>query len=76
MTFVVTEACIDCAVSVPEFPVDAIRAAADVPGDQRGFTALHAELAREWKAITRAKPALPDAEEWRKIESKLGELKW
>ena len=34
-----------------------------------------AELALEWKPITRTKPALPDAEAWRRIESKLAELK-
>ena len=41
----------------------------------RHFIALNAELAREWKPITRTKLALPDADEWAKIETKLGELK-
>ena len=36
----------------------------DVPPDQRVFTPLNAELARQWKPITRSKPALPDAETW------------
>jgi ferredoxin len=69
------EDCIDCAVCVPECPVGAIFAEDDVPADQQHFTALNAELAREWKPITRTKLALPDAEEWSRIESKLGELK-
>ena len=67
--------CIDCAVCVPECPVNAIYAAEDVPTDQQAFIALNAELAREWKPITRTKLALPDADEWSKIEAKLGELK-
>ena len=40
--------CIDCAVCGPERPVNAIFAEGDVPSDQRQFTALNAELAREW----------------------------
>ena len=55
--------CIDCAVCVPECPVSAIYAEEDVPSDQLHFTALNAELAREWKPIVRTKLPLPDAEE-------------
>lgn len=40
--------CIDCAVCVPECPVAAIYAEEDVPSDQRDFTLLNAELARQW----------------------------
>ena len=67
--------CIDCAVCVPECPVNAIYAEEDVPTGQQAFTALNAELARQWKPITRTKAALPDADEWSKIEHKLSELK-
>ena len=67
--------CIDCAVCVPECPVNATYAEEDVPAEQQAFIALNAELAREWKPITRTKLALPDADEWSKIEAKLGELK-
>jgi ferredoxin len=67
--------CIDCAVCVPECPVNAIYADEDVPADQQAFTLLNAELARQWKPITRTKLALPDADEWSRIEAKLGELK-
>lgn len=66
--------CIDCAVCVPECPVNAIYADEDVPADQRGFIPLNAELAREWKPITRTKLALPDADAWAKIEKKLDQL--
>ena len=67
--------CIDCAVCVPECPVNAIYAEEDVPSGQQSFIALNAELARAWKPITRTKAALPDADEWSRIESKLPELK-
>ena len=66
--------CIDCAVCVPECPVAAIYAEEDVPSDQRDFTLLNAELARQWKPITRTKPALPDADAWSTVHDKLGEL--
>ena len=67
--------CIDCAVCVPECPVNAIYADEDVPANQQDFIGLNAELAPKWKTITRTKAALPDADEWAKIEHKLAELK-
>jgi ferredoxin len=59
---------------VPECPVNAIYADEDVPADQQAFTPLNAELARQWKPITRTKLALPDADEWAKIARKLDQL--
>ncbi|HJV59813.1 MAG TPA: ferredoxin FdxA [Albitalea sp.] len=67
--------CIDCAVCVPECPVEAIYAEEDVPADQRDFTPLNAELARSWKPITKKKAALPDADEWADKKDKRPELK-
>jgi ferredoxin len=66
--------CIDCAVCVPECPVNAIYADEDVPADQQAFTPLNAELARQWKPITRTRLALPDADAWAKIARKLDRL--
>ncbi len=66
--------CIDCAVCVPECPVNAIYAAEDVPGDQQDFLPLNAELARVWKPITKTKQSLPDADDWAKVDHKRGEL--
>ncbi|MDL1862063.1 ferredoxin family protein [Betaproteobacteria bacterium PRO7] len=66
--------CIDCALCVPECPVEAIYAEEDVPADQRDFIPLNAELARVWKPITRVKPALPDADEWAKVRDKRDRL--
>ena len=66
--------CIDCAVCIPECPVNAIYAEEDVPEAQRNFIALNAELALAWPAITDKKDALPDAEEWKDVPSKLEHL--
>ena len=67
--------CIDCAVCVPECPVQAIFAEEDVPADQMDFIPLNAELARKWQPITRTKPALEDADHWAGIKDKRAELK-
>ena len=62
--------CIDCAVCIPECPVNAIYAEEDVPEDQRDFIPLNAELARKWPAITRMKPHNEDADEWKDVRDK------
>ena len=66
--------CIDCAVCIPECPVNAIFAEEDVPEDQRAFIALNTELARGWPTITEKKDALPDAEQWKDVKGKLEHL--
>ncbi|HKY02477.1 MAG TPA: ferredoxin FdxA [Burkholderiales bacterium] len=66
--------CIDCAVCIPECPVNAIYAEEDVPPAQRNFIALNAELSQAWPAITDRKEALPDAEEWKDVPDKLQHL--
>ncbi len=66
--------CIDCAVCVPECPVNAIYAAEDVPRDQQDFTPLNAQLARLWKPITKTKMALPDADAWASVKDKRDQL--
>jgi ferredoxin len=66
--------CIDCAVCVPECPVNAIYAEDDVPSDQQAFIKLNVELARNWPSITKSKSPLPDAEEWKDVKNKLKEL--
>lgn len=62
--------CIDCAVCIPECPVDAIYADHDVPDDQHHFIALNAELARVWPEITEHEDALPEAEHWKDKQGK------
>ena len=66
--------CIDCAVCIPECPVNAIVPEEDVPGNQQHMIPLNAELAKGWPAITRRKPALPDADDWKDKTGKLPEL--
>lgn len=66
--------CIDCAVCVPECPVNAIYAEDDVPGDQQVFIALNTELSRNWKSITKSKGSLPDADDWKDVKDKLEQL--
>ena len=62
--------CIDCAVCIPECPVDAIYAEEDTPADQKAFIALNAELAKLWPTITDTKPPLPDAEQFKDVKGK------
>ena len=62
--------CIDCAVCIPECPVNAIYAEEDVPEDQREFIQINAQLAKNWPVITRKQEALPEAEEYSKISAK------
>lgn len=62
--------CIDCAVCIPECPVNAIYAEEDVPEDQRDFIPLNAELAKQWPAISRMKPHTDEADEWKDVRDK------
>ena len=70
------DGCIDCAVCIPECPVNAIYAQEDLPVDQLHMTALNAELYQlpGWKTITKRKPPLPDADDWKERTGKLSEL--
>jgi len=63
--------CIDCAVCIPECPVEAIYADADVPQAQSAFIALNAELARVFPVITAREEPMPDAQEWKNRARKL-----
>jgi ferredoxin len=56
--------CIDCAVCVPECPVNAIYAEEDVPEDQRPYIQINRDLAQTWPVITKSIAALPDADAW------------
>ena len=66
--------CIDCAVCVPECPVNAIYAEDDVPGDQHNFIAINLELAKQWPSITKSKAPLADADDWKDVKCKLEHL--
>ncbi|MCZ7564186.1 MAG: ferredoxin family protein [Burkholderiales bacterium] len=66
--------CIDCAVCIPECPVNAIYAEEDVPAGQEAFTALNAELAKAWPVLADKKDPLSDAEQWKDVKEKLQHL--
>jgi len=66
------EPCIDCAVCVPECPVDAIKP--DTEEGMEKWVALNQRLADEWPLVlVRGKP-LPDADEWAHKSGKLALL--
>lgn len=59
--------CIDCAVCIPECPVNAIYAEEDVPQDQLEFVMLNRELAKSWPTISKRVAPIADADEWAKV---------
>jgi ferredoxin len=74
MLIIDPDECIDCAVCIPECPVNAIYAEEDLPQDQMHMTKLNAELSPKWISITKRKAPLPDADEWKDKTGKLSEL--
>jgi ferredoxin len=66
--------CIDCAVCVPECPVDAIYPEESLPEDQKHFLDINAELAQKWPYIYDQKDPLPDADQWADVPNKLEHL--
>lgn len=62
--------CIDCAVCIPECPVNAISAQEDVPNAIVWFD-INMRLSQKWPRITKKKPALPDADEWKDKPNKI-----
>jgi ferredoxin len=68
------EECIDCTLCEPECPAEAIFSEEELPADQRDFTALNAELSKQWPVITEKKDAPEDAKEWDRRPGKLALL--
>jgi ferredoxin len=66
--------CIDCAVCIPECPVNAIVPDGELPDEKRVMIALNAELSRLWPSITQGKDALGDADQWKGINNKIKHL--
>lgn len=62
--------CIDCALCVPECPVEAICSEPDLPTDQLEFLSINAEVAASWPVITREKLELPQAAYWATVKHK------
>lgn len=64
------DVCIDCAVCIPECPVNAIRAENDLDPGQEDWIQINANLAEAWPVITQKTAPLPDADEWAKVADK------
>jgi ferredoxin len=65
--------CIDCAVCVPECPVNAIYADIDLPADQKEFEKINADISKEgvWPMINKKKDPMPEHEQWAEVKGKL-----
>jgi ferredoxin len=64
--------CIDCGVCIPECPVNAIVEDSDKKVDKLDFWIdINERLAKKWPNITKKKPALEDAEEWKDKPNKI-----
>ena len=68
------DVCIDCAVCVPECPVNAIVADNEVPPGQESFVEMNARLAAHWPVISAPREPLPDAESWASVTDKRSHL--
>ncbi len=58
------EVCIDCALCVPECPVDAIYEESELPEDQLEFLKINAELAKTWPVVSEKQDPLPESDIW------------
>src|SRR5882672_5656211 len=68
------EECIDCAICIPECPVNAIYAEADVPPHFVPFLEINRRLSKEWPVISDQKEPLPDADRWKDEKNKLAAI--
>jgi ferredoxin len=68
--------CIDCAVCIPECPVNAIVQQEDItdPIENQYWFDVNVRLSSKWSVITKKKPSLPDASEYDGIPNKRIEI--
>src|SRR5687768_11872232 len=60
--------CIDCGVCEPECPVDAI--VPDIDSRAEPYLELNRDFSTRWPNITRKKPPLPEAEQFKEVKDK------
>ena len=68
------EVCIDCALCVPECPVEAIYDEKDLPEDFMEYVELNASLSATWPVIDATTSPLPGADTWADQEGKRASL--
>jgi len=68
--------CIDCAVCIPECPVNAIVQQDDIkdPIENQYWFDINKKLSNKWSVITRKKDPLPEADEWKDKPNKRTEI--
>ncbi|HEY7772782.1 MAG TPA: ferredoxin FdxA [Marinagarivorans sp.] len=64
------EVCIDCALCVPECPVEAIYEESDLPEDLQDYLEVNARLAKQWPELSEKKDPLPDSDDWADVPDK------
>lgn len=62
--------CIDCGACEPECPTNAIFAEDDLPEKWAEYKDLNARLAAQWPVLSSKKDPLPEADEFKDVESK------
>tara|TARA_B100001179_G_scaffold120003_1_gene85801 strand:- start:544 stop:789 length:246 start_codon:yes stop_codon:yes gene_type:complete len=60
--------CIDCGVCEPECPIEAIVPDSDERADK--FLEMNRDFSEIWPVLTRKKPKMPEAEEFKDIADK------
>lgn len=68
------EECIDCALCVPECPVEAIYDESDLPPEMEEYIELNEKLAKDWPVIDSKSAPLSEAEEWADLPNKRKQL--
>lgn len=63
--------CIDCGVCEPECPINAI--VPDTDGRAAAMLEVNRDFSERWPNITRKKPALPEAEQFKDVQDKYPE---
>ena len=66
--------CIDCAVCIPECPVNAIYADTDLPTTFQPFLDINERLSKQWPTLSVRRLPLASADQWKNKTGKLAGL--